>query len=54
MDIKDNAIMKKVALGMSALVGFIVAEKIYDISMKSMLKEGTDENDILEIEEIKS
>lgn len=52
MDIKDNSVMRKVALGMSALVGFIVAERIYDVSMKSMLKEATDENDILEIEEI--
>lgn len=47
MDIKDTTIMRKVALGMSALVGFIVAEKIYDISMKSMLSEGTDDDILL-------
>lgn len=51
MNIKENVIMKKVALGISILTGLIVAERIYDISIKSINKE---QNDIILIDEDES
>lgn len=43
---KDNKIMKNIAWGVSALIGFIIAERIYDKSIKAIDKH----EEILEIE----
>lgn len=36
---KDNKLMKNIAWGISAFIGFVVAEKIYSASVKKIEEE---------------
>lgn len=48
----DKKVISNIMWGISAMIGFIITERIYDAGMKAINKE--DKENILEIEEIES